>query len=146
MAPFTGTGTKTLLGHRRDGRPIWLIQGGAADEELRLPDGEAELAAYLHGLGDDEVEELEQRYTAEFDRINDPATPVTAESLDYGRKLTKDIDSLKVEIAARAAKRTEAAERAQAAMLDEQARLRARVHGPEGDPPAGPPAAAQVDP
>jgi hypothetical protein len=104
-----------------------------------------ELPADLTLLSDEDVFALEPVATAEFDRVNnDPQ--VTPESLQYGTKLAEDIDKIKVEVATRNARRAEAAARQQAAMLDEQARLNQRVHGPAEPPedatPAGSAAAA----
>lgn len=113
------------------------------NDELRLPDDPAELAAHLNGLGDDEVEALEATTTAEFDRVNGLA--VTPESLEYARKLAFDLDKIKVENAARATRRAEAANREAAAMQDEQARLNARVHGPAEGEPGGGSAPAAID-
>jgi hypothetical protein len=99
-----------------------------------------ELPADLTLLTDEAVDALENEAVAEFNRVR--AEKVTAETLTYARTLAADIDKIKSANAGRKAAATEAASRAQQAMLEEQARLDARVNGPAEPPADAPPAAA----
>src|SRR6266545_528562 len=100
------------------------------------------LPADLNAISDEDALALEEAAVAEYDRVR--AIPdVTPDSLQYATDLARDIDVIKAENAGRKIRREDAAARAQAAMLDQQAHLDARVHGPAE--PAEPPVAAPID-
>jgi hypothetical protein len=99
-----------------------------ADELVTIP-------ADLTLLSDTELEQLETRAVAEFDRLaaDDNVTP---EILEYQIRLTNDLDRVRAEKAGREARALQAAEQERARMLETRATLDARVHG-RTDPPAG---------
>lgn len=98
-----------------------------ADELFELP-------ADLTLLSDDEVIELEAQARAEYARVG-AIEEVTVETVAYQVKLTDHIDKIGIEAAARETRRTEAAARAQANLMQQRANLDARVNGPaEPDP------------
>lgn len=117
-----------------------------ADELLNVPQD-------LTLLSDQEVIDLEAAAVAEFDRVNTDQEVVTADSLQYQVRLQGDIDRVRAEKAGREARATQAAELQRARLVEERARLRSQVHGPEagGEGEPGEPgsataaAAARID-
>lgn len=83
-------------------------------------------------VSDAELETYGNQAVAEFDRIN-ALEEVTAETIQYGMRLADDIDRIRAEVAARNARAAQAAEANRAKLLKDQANLKARVHGPDGD-------------
>lgn len=102
-----------------NGRPVWPIRG-AEDGLINVP-------ADLTLLSDDEVNDLEARIVAEFDRLH--AEEVTPEVLEYQMSLTNDHDRVRSEIAGRTARAAEAAERQRAQLLEQRETLQTRMHG-----------------
>jgi hypothetical protein len=96
-----------------------------ADELVTVP-------ADLTLLSDSDLEDLEARAVAEFDRLNADDN-VTPESLEYQIRLTNDLDRIRAEKAGRATRAQEAAARERARLLSERNDLQARVHGRSGD-------------
>jgi hypothetical protein len=88
-----------------------------------------ELPADLTLLSDADIATLETTAVTEFDRVRgiEEVTPATVQ---YQMQLTDNIDSIRADIAGRNARAQEAATRAQASLVDQQAHLEARVHGP----------------
>jgi hypothetical protein len=100
-------------------------------------------------VNDAELETYGNQAVAEFDRIN-TLEDVTADTIQYGLRLADDIDRVRAEVAARNARSAQVAEANRVKLLKDQANLRSRVHGPDGDgtttQPAGDkPAAVDVE-
>lgn len=114
------------IGERRDGRPVYLIRGGAGDDPPAY-----ELPADLSLLNDAELDEQHARCMGEFNRVA-ADTSVTAEKLTYARALKADLDTIEAEQTGRKAKAAEAAARVAQDQSAEMARLREGVNGPEG--------------
>lgn len=83
-------------------------------------------------VSDAELETYGNTAVTEFDRIN-ALEDVTADVIQYGLRLADDIDRVRAEVAARNARAAQQAESNRAKLLKDQANLRARVHGAEGD-------------
>jgi hypothetical protein len=83
-------------------------------------------------VSDADLESYGNKAVAEFDRING-LEEVTAETIQYGLQLADDIDRVRAEVAARNARAAQQAEANRAKLLKDQANLRSRVHGAEGD-------------
>jgi hypothetical protein len=98
-------------------------------------------------VSDAELESYGNQAVAEFDRIN-ALEDVTPDTIQYGISLADDIDRVRAEVAARNARATQQAESNRVKLLKDQANLRARVHGADGDgaaPAATAPAAVDVE-
>jgi hypothetical protein len=93
-----------------------------ADDIVQVP-------ADLTLISDEELAEVEERATAEFDRLSNDDN-VTAEGLEYQMRLANDIDRINAEKAGRTARAELAAETERARMLETREALRERVHGP----------------
>lgn len=96
-----------------------------ADELVTVP-------ADLTLLSDSDLNDLEIRAVAEFDRLNADDN-VTPEILEYQLRLTNDLDRIRAEQAGRATRAQEAAAREKARLVSERADLHARVHGSGSD-------------
>jgi hypothetical protein len=83
-------------------------------------------------VSDGELETYGNTAVAEFDRING-LDDVTADTIQYGLRLADDIDRVRAEVAARNARAAQTAESNRAKLLKDQANLKARVHGVDGD-------------
>lgn len=83
-------------------------------------------------VSDAELETYGNQAVAEFDRVN-AIDDVTAETVQYGLRLADDIDRVRAEVAARTARAKQQVESNRAKLLKDQANLRARVHGADGD-------------
>ena len=83
-------------------------------------------------VSDADLETYGNAAVAEFDRINN-LDEVTADTITYGLRLADDVDRVRAEVAARNARTKQQAEANRAKLLKDQANLRARVHGPDGD-------------
>lgn len=81
---------------------------------------------------DGDLESYGNQAMAEFDRIN-ALEDVTSETIQYGMRLADDIDRVRAEVAARNARTAQQAEANRAKLLKDQANLKARVHGADGD-------------
>jgi hypothetical protein len=80
-------------------------------------------------VSDAELAELNQKVTAEFDRIS--ALDVTPENLKYATELTDHNDRIRAETATRQIRARQIAEQTQAKMLEERETLLTRMHGPK---------------
>lgn len=83
-------------------------------------------------VSDAELETYGNQAVAEFDRVQG-LDEVTADTIQYGMRLADDIDRIRAEVAARNARAAQTAEANKAKLLKDQANLKARVHGPDGD-------------
>lgn len=83
-------------------------------------------------VSDAELETYGNQAVDEFDRIN-ALDDVTADTIQYGLRLADDVDRVRAEVAARNARSVKQAEANRAKLLKDQANLKARVHGPDGD-------------
>lgn len=79
-------------------------------------------------LSDNELQELEARGVAEFDRINS-LEDVTPERVQYASRLTEDLDRIRAEFAARETRAQRLAEQARVRNADQMSTLQTRVHG-----------------
>jgi hypothetical protein len=95
-----------------------------ADELVTVP-------ADLTLLSDPDLEDLEARAVAEFDRLSADDN-VTPEALEYQLRLTNDLDRIRAEKAGRETRAAEAAARERARLVRERDDLQARVHGGTG--------------
>jgi hypothetical protein len=82
-------------------------------------------------VSDQELAELGERVTAEFDRIN--ALDVTPENLRYATELADHNDRIRAETATREVRARQIAETQRAKMLEEQQTLLTRMHGATGE-------------
>lgn len=83
-------------------------------------------------VSDADLESYGNAAVAEFDRIN-ALEDVNQDTITYGLRLADDIDRVRAEVAARNARAAQQAEANRAKLLKDQANLKARVHGTEGD-------------
>ncbi len=107
-----------IIGHRKDGRPIYLVAGGAEGDALALPED-------LSTLTDDELAALREQATGQFDEIYAAEGGASVSDLARATQLADAIEALDGE----RGRRQEAAAEAQTQF--EQ--LRSRVHGGPDD-------------
>lgn len=113
-----------IIGYRRDGRPIYLVAGGAQDgAPFSLPDD-------LTALSDADLAALQERAMSEFDGIYAAEGGPRAADLARATDLANAISTLDAAIAQR---RQDAAQADAAAAADFDA-LRGRVHPPATQP------------
>lgn len=82
-------------------------------------------------VGDQDLRDLEQQVLAEYDRL-EAEEEITPELLEYATRLADGIDSIRAELAGRAARSQQAEDQERARMLEKRDTLRTRIHGKEG--------------
>lgn len=95
-------------------------------------------------VGDDDLNELETRGVAEFDRVH-ALDDVDEQRVEYAMRLAKDLDRIRAELRVREVRAQANADLQRTRVGTELAALKDRVHGTDGQPSVGTPAAAPVD-
>lgn len=102
-----------------------------------MPDKPEELVSVpqdLTLLKETDLHDLSTKVVAEFDRVNQ--LDVTPGNIQYAMRLTDDLDRLRSEIQVRGVRARTEADANRVKMLEQQALLSQRVHGPAGQDPA----------
>lgn len=97
-----------------------------------MPEELVSVPADLKLLSDDELQELETRATAEFNRLSEE-DDVTPEALESLMTLTEGIERVRAEASLREDRARTEAERQRLALAEQKNNLAARIHGAPGE-------------